>query len=246
MGRKQTFLLSLSMIVASLSVMSVTVLAQSTSPNYRVDEFFFGTGGELEACSGSYCSKQSAGETAAGNTSSGNFQAQAGFNTSDTPFLEVSSSGSVDFGVLSTNATASGSAGVQVRTYLASGYVMRIVGPSPTYTTAEITHSLASPVTPTAPASGTEQFGINLRTNTAPSVGADPVQVPDDSFSFGLPMPDYNVENMFMYNDGAIVAYSDTSSGQTNYTISMIANMSNATPAGKYSTNLSMVVISTF
>lgn len=62
------------------------VLAQSSSTNYKVEESFFGTGGELDASSTNYRAKQAAGETAVGNTASTNFQAQAGFNTTDQPF----------------------------------------------------------------------------------------------------------------------------------------------------------------
>lgn len=246
MGQKYIWLGLAGLVAPLLLVFSSTALAQSSSTNYMVNEYFFGSGGELEACSDAYCSKQSAGETAVGNTSSNLYDAQAGFNTTDEPVLEVMTSGSVDFGVLSANETKSGSVAVQVRTYLASGYTMRITGPAPTMSSNEETHSLISPSTPTAPAAGTEQFGVNLRANNTPSVGADPVQVPDSSFSFGLLTTDYNTPDLYMYSDGAPVAYSDSSSGQTNYTVSMIANMSNLTPAGKYTTNLSVVVTSTF
>ena len=62
-------------------VPSLAWAAQSNSSNYSVDEVFFGSGGELNACSTSFCSKQAAGETTVGNTSSSNFQAQTGFNS---------------------------------------------------------------------------------------------------------------------------------------------------------------------
>lgn len=241
MSWKQT-VLSGALVAVSVTLMSASVYAQSTSNNYRVNEFFFGTGGELEACSDSYCSKQAAGETTVGSASSDNFMVQAGFNTSDVPLLEVAVNGSVDFGVLSPNSTATGFATVQVRTYLASGYTMRVVGPAPSISNA----SLDGALSPTAVIPGTEQFGINLRANTSPLVGADVVQVPDNSFSFGLPSTDYNTPDAFMYQDGDTVAYSASSSGQTNYTISMIANMSPTTPAGRYTTSLSIVVTSTF
>lgn len=246
MGWKRTSVLSIGLVAGSLIFSAVTVLAQSSSTNYRVEEVFFGTGGELEACSDGYCAKQSAGETAVGNTASDSYQAQVGFNTTDEPVLEVAVSGAVDFGVLSPSSTASGAATVQVRTYLASGYVMRIAGDAPTYDTAEASNSLDVSGTPGVSTPGTEQFGINLRANSTPSVGADPVQVPDNTFSFGLVNTNYNTPNQYMYSDGAVIAYSDSSSGQTNYTLSMIANMSNLTPAGVYTTRFSIVVVSTF
>lgn len=94
-------------VFAAIAVISPAVHAQqSSSTNYQVDEVFFGIGGELEACSGSYCSKQSAGETGVGNTKSANYQAQGGFNTNREPSLSLIVSGGADLGVLNTSSTA--------------------------------------------------------------------------------------------------------------------------------------------
>lgn len=241
MGWKQ--ILSSALLVAgSLAVLGGVAAAQSTSNNYRVDEYYFGTGGELEACSGNYCSKQSAGELAAGNTKSANYQAQVGFNTSDTPILEVAVNGEVNFGVLDPESTATGTANVQVRTYLSSGYNMVIAGSAPKINA----HTINTSAFPEESEPGKERFAINLVDNSSPNIGANPEQVPDDSFSFGIPTSNYNVPNWFMYQDGATVASSNSSSGQTNYTLSFIANMANNTPAGKYTTDLSVVVVAAF
>jgi hypothetical protein len=235
------------LVLGSLVVLTATAGAQSSSSSYRVDEYFFGTGGELNACSDEYCAKQAAGETTVGSTESDAYMAQAGFNTTDIPLLEVAVNGSVDFGVLSQTTTETGTASVSVRTYLAEGYVMRIVGDPLSYTTGGNTHVLSTPNTPVESAIGTEQFGINLKANTNPATfGANPVQVPDDTFSFGQPTADYNTPNMYMYQSNSQVATSNRSSGQTNYTISMIVNISNVTPAGRYEGALSVVVTSTF
>lgn len=235
------------LLVGCFCVLTVTVAAQSSSGSYKVNEYFFGTGGELDACSGQYCAKQAAGETTVGSTASDSYMAQAGFNTTDVPLLEVAVNGNVDFGVLSKATTGTGTATIQVRTYLASGYIMRIVGDPLSYTSGGNTHVMASPATPTANTPGTEQYGINLRANTVPSAfGADPEQIPNNTFSFGLPYSNYNTPDTYMYQSNAPVAYSDSSSGQTNYTLSMIVNISDITPAGQYTGALSVVVTSTF
>src|SRR5258708_38765685 len=79
--------------LALLLTLAMTAAAMgggySSSPDYQVNEVFFGAGGELNACSTNYCSKQSAGETAVGNTASPTFQAQAGFNTDRTPYIQI-------------------------------------------------------------------------------------------------------------------------------------------------------------
>ena len=245
MGWKQNVLVILGIVFVTASV-AATAYAQSSSESYMVNEYFFGSGGELDACSTSYCSKQAAGEVTVGSTSSDFYMAQAGFNTTDVPLLEVAVNGSVDFGVLSAQSTATGTATVQVRTYLASGYDIIVAGDPPKYGAAHTLDRLESPDPASA---GTEQFGINLVENTTLGIGSDPEQVPDDPsnpFSFGYAATNYNVDGAFMYEDGDVVAKSDSSSGQTNYTVSFIANMSGATPAGQYTTELSFVVISTF
>jgi hypothetical protein len=234
----QGCLVCLLLVVVGVSAAS----AQSTSTNYRVDEYFFGNGGELEACSASYCSKQSAGETTVGNTASTNYQSQAGFNTTQDPMLEVAVNGAINFGVLDPGDTKFGSADIQVRTYLASGYNMFIAGPPPMSGSSDL-NAMAAPA---ASQVGLEQFGINLRNNSTPDIGVDPVQVPSTEFSFGIPSGDYNTADTYKYTDGDIIAFSNSSSGQTNYTLSAIANIAASTPAGLYTTALSVVVVSAF
>lgn len=233
-------------IVALFCVVPAVQAQQSSSTNYQVDEVFFGAGGELNACSGSYCSKQSAGETGVGNTSSTNYQAQGGFNTNRAPSLELNVSGTTDLGILSTGSTATATGTFSVKSYLASGYVVQtqsdppqsIVGP---------THTFATPSTPTAATPGTEQFGINVVANTNPTTfGANPVQVPDNTFSFGSAAANYNTPNLYKYTKGDTIASSASSSGQTNYTVSYIFNISNQTPAGEYQFNHIIVATSTF
>lgn len=242
MSWKRHTLTSVFSLVIATTLLAGTAIAQSSSTNYQVDEVFFGVGGELEACSDSYCAKQSIGETAAGTTSSTNYEAQAGFNTTDVPLLEVAVNGNVDFGLLSAEATATGIASVQVRTYLASGYELLITG-LPPYTA---NRTLDTSATPAASQTGTELFGINLRANSTPDIGADPVQIPDSTFSFGVPDSNYNLANSFAYQNGDVIAHSTSSSGQTNYTLSMIANIAATTPAGQYETSLSVVAVAKF
>jgi hypothetical protein len=94
---------------------------------------------------------------------------------------------------------------------------------------------------------GTEQFGINLRANTSPATfGADPVQVPDNTFSFGTVAAGYNTPNQYKYVKGDTIASSSRSSGETDYTISYIMNIGNLTPGGTYNMAHVLVATSTF
>jgi hypothetical protein len=221
--------------------------AQSNSSNYSVDQVFMGSGGELNACSATYCAKQSAGEVAAGHTAGAAFQAQAGFNVNREPYLAFSVSGNAsDLGYLSTFGTATTTGTFAVKTYLAGGYVVQIASDPPT-NTGPSAHQITPLGSPTGPAVGVEQFGINLVANTSPSsFGAPPVQIPDNTFSYGSVVSGYNTANQFKYNKGDVVAQSTQSTGQTDYTVSFIYNISDVTPDGQYNYNGVFVATSTF
>ncbi len=244
-------------LLLALALLSLPAIAhaQFVSPDYEINEIFIGGGGELEACGTDYCSRQTLGETAVGATGSNDFSAQAGFNTTDTEVLEVSvSNTSIDLGVLNTSSTAAASANFSVKNYLSNGYIVRIYGDPPTNHTGPGTASLDPLNSPSLSQTATEQFGINLVANTNPGIGIDPKHVPgpDDPeylappFGFGYAAAGYDTEDYFKYVDGDVVAQSDSSSGQTNFTISMIANVATSTPGGQYVTTLVVQAIATF
>ncbi|MBC7581641.1 hypothetical protein H7097_02100 [Aeromicrobium sp.] len=257
MGKYKKFLHVL--VLGVLVVASTTGLAsaaQSTSASYSVDETFFGSGGELNACSTSYCTKQSAGETAVGNSSSANYQVQAGNNTfRDTSLELIVNATNIDVGQLTSTTTKVASATFSVKSYLASGYSVYTHSPGPKNTNRIL--SLLS--TPSTSATGAEQFGINLVGNSCPAntspgglgacssgLGADPLEVPDSTFAFGHASPGYDIPDSYKYADNDAIAYSNTSSGETDYTISYLYNVSSVTPGGSYVMNQSLVATSTY
>lgn len=232
------------MLLAALLVIdggtSTVFAVTSNSPHYQVTETEFGAGSTQQNCSGQYCARTSIGDMAVGEGSSAGGAATFGAITDDQPLLEVIVDPGVShLGVLSTEATATKTTTVKVRTYLSNGYTLQIVGTPPKYGG----HTLHTPNSPTAAQAGTEQFGINAAANTSPVVGAGPLQVPSAQTSFGVVDDDYKIPNLFKYTSGEVVARSLTASGQTDYTISMIVNIANSTPAGHYTGDFSAVVI---
>lgn len=226
---------------------------QSCSSNYSVGEAFFGNGGNLDQQSTSYHAKTSLGEAGVGNTASTSYQAQAGFNSNRTEYLEMNiTSASVNFGVLSTTSTKTGTATFNVKAYVANGYQVVNASAAPTYNG----HTFATDTVPTASSAGTEKFGMNLVANTSPATfGAAAVQIPSSSYSYGKAADNtvnspstarYDQANQYMYRNGDVIAFSAKSSGETDYTISYIMNISNATPAGTYTMNHSIVATATF
>ncbi|HET7673572.1 MAG TPA: hypothetical protein VFK11_03620 [Candidatus Saccharimonadales bacterium] len=232
------------MLLLLFVILPVKTFAQTSSTNYKIEESYFGVGGELDANSTNYNAQQSVGENTVGNTSSTNYQANAGFNTKDEPYLEVYvTGGSTDLGTLSPSSTTTTTSTFYVRAYLASGYSVIINSDPPSYGSEQI-DPLASQ---TAASAGTEQFGINLKANTSPTTfGANPSQAPDSSFGFGYAAPGYDTANVYKYNKGDVIARSDKSSGRTDYTISYIYDISSLSPAGEYVFTQDLIVIGTY
>lgn len=233
--------LSLLLVFALVPVVNA---AQSNSTNYSVNEVFFGTGGQLNACSTNYCSKQAAGETGVGNTSSTNYQAQAGFNTERQPSLEfIVNATTINLGVLTAGTTKTATSTFSVKSYLSSGYVVQTASPGPTNSG----YQLSQLASPTASNSSVEQFGINLVANTSPTTfGANPAQNPSAAFGFGTAASGYNTPNQYKYVNGDTVAQSLKSSGETDYTISYIFNTTALTPGGTYTMQHVLVATATF
>jgi hypothetical protein len=241
--RQYRFVVALAFLLTLGLTGTVSATTQSSSPHYGVTETQFGSGSSLNDCSSHYCAKTSAGDTAVGRGSSSNYSAQFGFNTTDEPFLEVTvTGGAQNMGVLDSNTTGTAVSTIAIRSYLSSGYTLNIAGTPPS----QGTHTLSRLTTPTTSHQGAEQFGINLADNTSPNIGANPVQVPDSTFSFGQVESNYNQADLFMYDDGAPVAFSNKSTGETDYTLSMIINVSNVTPGGRYSGSYSAIAVPVF
>lgn len=232
-------------IVFSVGIsLSGTVHAlTSTSTHYQVDSTQFGSGSTSQTCSTNFCANGGIGTVTAGETNNTTNSANLGQTTENGPSLDVSvDGGASDLGVLTTEQTATKITVVKIRSYLSGGYILQIIGSPPTYAG----HTLSTPSTPTPSYAGVEQFGINAVANTTPAVGANVLQVPSIQTSFGAVNANYATANLFMYNSGDVVAHSPTASGETDFTVSMILNISNVTPAGHYSGDFSAVVIPVF
>lgn len=236
-------------VVLVLGLQAPVFAQTSNSSNFKVDEYQFGTGANNDLSSANYKGNASVGSLGVGRSSSTNYDAEAGFITPSEPFLELFvNNTNVDLGNLDTSTTGSGSGVFWVRTYLSSAYVVQTMSNPPT---SEGGRVLAAKSTLGAPIAGTEEFGINLVANTTPAIGADPLNVPDNSFADGTVNSGYNTPNQFKYGVGDIIAHSAATAGneavgRTDYTVSYIANINSITPAGTYVMVHDVVVSGTF
>lgn len=235
--------------LAAMAILSGIQSAYAVSPtsnsaHYQVSDTQFGSSSTSQTCSGQYCATAGVGgSTAGGNSASASYGANFGPITSSDPLLEVIvDPGVSDLGNFDSSHASTKTMSVKIRNYLSSGYILQITGTPPhTYS-----HTIGGLSSPTSSQPGTEQFGINAVANTTPNVGADPLQVPSGSFSFGQAATGYDTANKFQYKSGDTVAQSTKASGETDFTITMLVNVSNTTPAGQYSGDFSAVVIPSY
>ncbi len=255
--QKLSVLAIFALILPVLSFQPV-LFAQSSSPSYRVEESYFGSGGEVNATSASYRARQSAGALGVGTASSPNYRASAGFGTPDTGFLEfVVTGATVSLGTLSDTAASTGAAqaggcncSFYVRTYLSSAYAVTTMSNPPTSNSGAILTAKTVAGVPSID-ENVEEFGINLVDNSSPNIGANPTNQPDSSFADGLAMSGYDTPNNFKYVVGDIIARSPATVGNqaiglTDYTLSYIAKKRTITRAGAYSMQHDLVVTATY
>lgn len=240
-NRLKVFILA---VVGVVCASGGLALAESrSSTNYTLDEDFIGGGGLIESNSTNYRSNETIGDIGIGNSSSTNYQSNSGYTTTSDPALSVAiTSSNVNFGQFSIGSAKTGTSTFRVLNYTTYGYVVQIIGAPPS----NGAYSLAAMSSTAASSPGTEQFGINLRDNSSPDIGAEPVQVPDSTFSFGTVATNYNTVNQFRYVSGETIAQATKNSGQTDYTISYIVNVSSTTPGGSYSGAQQIIVIGTY
>lgn len=143
----------------------------------------------------------------------------------------------VAFGTLSPSATASGTSQFGVGTNAASGYAVTVNGSTLTSGGNTIT-ALSSQ---TASATGGEQFGLNLRDNATPNVGADP-----DGSGDASPNSNYNTVDQYRFVTGDTVAGDTGSDNFRRFTASYIVNIGTATEAGAYTATLTYIATATF
>lgn len=152
--------------------------------------------------------------------------------------LNCSSSTGVflNFGELRTNQSRFLTSQFSVATNDPGGYTTFVAGP--TMTSGNNTIPALDP--PTSSQAGNSQFGLNLRANTNPSVGAEPTGVGSGAISGG-----YNTINQFFFKN-QVIAASPISSDFNAFTVSYIVNVNGSQQPGIYSTTLTYIATAAF
>lgn len=93
----------------------------------------------------------------------------------------------------------------------------------------------------TASVPGTSQFGINLRSNTNPSVGSN-----TEGSGTGTPSPNYNSQNLYRFVNGEKIAGSTITTRYNRYTVTYLVNVSKTQAPGVYATTFTYTSIASF
>ncbi len=146
-----------------------------------------------------------------------------------------------DLGVLSASETQFCTHTMSAASNAASGYVISYI---PTTTLTSGANTITAMASQTASVLGSEQFGLNLKANTAAgsftsgNFGADP------SGGTGVAMTGYEIADQFKFDvTGDDIAQTTGASNTTTYTASFIANIASTTDAGAYTATLTYTIV---
>lgn len=226
------FVILIVLVIANQAIAGM----QGTDYNIWLDSFNSG-GGRLE--SGNYKIDGNISDRPDTGSASANFTEKTSFAAIDEePSVGFNvQSVTLSFGELSTEATATSTHTFSAYTNAPDGYTIKVYG-EPLHST---DHTIAQ-IGETAAQSqiGTEQFGLNLVANNTPAVGANPVN------GAGLAATNFNTADYFAFTNGATIAYAESYSFQTDFTVSAIVNISEETPAGNYGAVLTYEFVPVF
>lgn len=143
----------------------------------------------------------------------------------------------IDFGEFTPSTTSAGTIQMLAATNGFGGYTITSTG-----TTMTSGNNTISPINPRGPSQpGQSQFGLNLRDNSSPNVGANV-----SGAGTGVPDPDYNVPNRYFYSTNDVIARSTKSTRINKFTASYIVNIGNNQNAGVYATTITFTALASF
>jgi hypothetical protein len=157
----------------------------------------------------------------------------------------------VNLGTFSPSATNTGTSLMDASTNAASGYAITINGTTLTSGANTITamgtqSANSAGCSPSCTsASGSSQFGTNVRANTTPAVGADVSPAQGGTFG-GAGSGGYNTVNSFRFFTGDTVASSAGVSDSQLFTNSYMVNVPGSQAAGLYTATFTYICTATF
>ncbi len=143
-----------------------------------------------------------------------------------------------DMGDLGSGRTLTAQSQMAVGTNATAGFVITANGT----TMSAGTNTIPSLSTPSLSVPGSNQFGINLVENSAPSVGKNP----EGDWANATAAPDYAQPNKYLFRSGDVVASAPNVSLMKKFTVSYIVNSANDLKAGIYTTTINFIASGRF
>jgi hypothetical protein len=143
----------------------------------------------------------------------------------------------INYGTLSSVTGNNANSQFGVATNATGGYVVTINGSTMT----SGTRTIAALNAPNSFTTGVPQFGLNLRANTLPAIGADPV-----GLGIGTVDADYNTPDLYQYIDGDLIASAVTGTLFDIFTVTYIVNVPPDQAAGVYTTTIAYICTAAF
>ncbi len=167
--------------------------------------------------------------------------------TSTIPDCSTATAGAISFDQLfSPTATAKSSSQMAASTNAGTGYVITVNGPTLT----SGSNTIAGMAAAGAIVPGLAQFGMNLKANTAPAIGAEVAPVANGTNFRGQAATGYDTVDQFKFvTADPVAASNNVTAGATDaqiYTVSYIANVPGSQPAGTYTSTLTYICTPTF
>jgi hypothetical protein len=147
-------------------------------------------------------------------------------------------------GVLSTTSTSTATSTFSIRCWVCDGYAVTYSGATPTNGLYYLNPFVGTYTYYSGSQPSTSEFGINLAVNPTAGVGSAPTSptLP----STGAVTASYDVADTFLYNPGDEIAYSNSSTSITTFTISYLFRIRTQTSPGQYNYNQSLIVTGTY
>lgn len=147
------------------------------------------------------------------------------------------SGSTVDFGTFSSTAASTGTSVMAASTNGQGGYAITVNGATMT----SGANTITALTTQTASSNGTEQFGLNLKDNTTPNVGAEA-----SGTGSGAATANYGTADQFRFVTGDSVASAGGATDANAFTVSYLVNVGGATEAGTYTATMTYICTATF
>lgn len=143
----------------------------------------------------------------------------------------------INFGILKSDNTSYSQSEMIVGTNAESGYTISVHGTTLT----SGNNTIANLSSRQTSLKGISQYGMNLRANSSPTVGAEP-----SGPGAGSPSAEYSVANQYKFVPGDTIATHNYTSDYRKFTASHVVNVAAGQAPGRYAATITYICLATY